>query len=480
MPNSNAYSPNPIPVAHVSDTPQLSELIERLSANTHEVWAQKRMQEGWSYGETKDAALKKTPFLVPYEELPETERETDRVIVRMALKTAIAEGWRIDPPTELTAQSSGLSEECLRAWSAHLESEFKTATNKGGKRAGSFDMDDAPEIAPELLASLPVLRQALVMIAKIVQPAWHRADAEALNLQIKHRRVAWWAIWSGTLAIALAIVQLVLGSTKPEWVERVALAEIFCVAAAGAAVVIGVWKHYHHHWLARRQCAERLSILKFQALGWTELWCDLDAWERRLAAETETLNSLPSTEARRWAMEFDSVDPDPPLPPLCRVDAKEVAALASYYRIKRLQFQKHYYETQAGKADRKAWAARWNLPLVIFFLSVMVVFVHGTMTLVGNHDSHVWHQVETWLVGLAVLLPVFGFGLRAWLAAFEVPRSRNLFHVKALALEEAIHQVRRDDILVSETMLHIARDEHFFANEHREWCRLQLEAEWFL
>ncbi|MBQ8022398.1 MAG: Ryanodine receptor Ryr [Bacteroidales bacterium] len=60
------------------------ELVEALAAGVHEEWMQGRLQEGWVLGPRRDDRLKTHPCLVPYEELPESEKEYDR---RTALKT---------------------------------------------------------------------------------------------------------------------------------------------------------------------------------------------------------------------------------------------------------------------------------------------------------------------------------------------------------------------------------------------------------
>jgi hypothetical protein len=178
-----------------------------------------------------------------------------------------------------------------------------------------------------------------------------------------------------------------------------------------------------------------------------------------------------------------SADPDvtdaAPAPP--GIDPIQTAAVAGFYRCKRLEFQKHYFEKQAARAHRRAWASRLHVSAVIFMVSVLLVITHALLSELGLHDG-VGRPTddEIWLVGCAAILPVLGFGLRAWLAAFEVPRSRNLFRAKARALDDFIrrNEAAADD--PSATLRHIAQSEDFFASEHREWCRLHVEAEWFL
>jgi len=47
----------------------------------HEAWMQKKLDDGWVYGEVKDANKKTHPCLVPYEELPEEEKVKDHLFM---------------------------------------------------------------------------------------------------------------------------------------------------------------------------------------------------------------------------------------------------------------------------------------------------------------------------------------------------------------------------------------------------------------
>lgn len=93
--SNETYLPKPIDTSHVSLSPELETLIQELARNTHEVWAQKRMQEGWSYGSKRDDAHKKHPDLVPYEDLTEVERSYDGEVVTQVVKGILALGYGI-------------------------------------------------------------------------------------------------------------------------------------------------------------------------------------------------------------------------------------------------------------------------------------------------------------------------------------------------------------------------------------------------
>ena len=92
---NNTYIPKPIDTSGIQLSPELIELTEHIAANVHEVWAASRIAEGWQYGETRNDAQKLHPCLVPYNELPETEKNYDRNTAMETLKLIQKLGFRI-------------------------------------------------------------------------------------------------------------------------------------------------------------------------------------------------------------------------------------------------------------------------------------------------------------------------------------------------------------------------------------------------
>ena len=90
------YEPQPIDTSSVSLTPEVLELRELLAENAHDHWALQRMADGWTYGPQRDDDQKRHPCLVPYEELPESEKEYDRNAAIETLKAIRALGYRIE------------------------------------------------------------------------------------------------------------------------------------------------------------------------------------------------------------------------------------------------------------------------------------------------------------------------------------------------------------------------------------------------
>ena len=94
----NDYKPNPIDTADIVLPNELLELTERIAENTHDVWAVGRIKEGWTYGPVRDEERKKNPCLVPYDELPESEKEYDRNTSLETIKIILKMGYSIIPP----------------------------------------------------------------------------------------------------------------------------------------------------------------------------------------------------------------------------------------------------------------------------------------------------------------------------------------------------------------------------------------------
>lgn len=89
------YTPRPLDTSRVTLPDSLSALLEKLAENTHEVWAVQRIKDGWTYGPQRNDAAKKHPCLVPYDQLPESEKEYDRNSATETLKLVLALGYQI-------------------------------------------------------------------------------------------------------------------------------------------------------------------------------------------------------------------------------------------------------------------------------------------------------------------------------------------------------------------------------------------------
>ena len=89
------YVPQPIDTRDVQLPVELDELVEMIAKNVHEVWAQNRMNEGWVYGNERSDTLRTHPCLIPYDELPEIEKEYDRDTAMETLRLICKLGFKI-------------------------------------------------------------------------------------------------------------------------------------------------------------------------------------------------------------------------------------------------------------------------------------------------------------------------------------------------------------------------------------------------
>lgn len=89
------YMPEPMDTADVQLPEELMALAEKMARNVHEVWARSRMAEGWTYGPERDDTARHHPCLVPYDELPESEKEYDRATSQETLKLILKSGFDI-------------------------------------------------------------------------------------------------------------------------------------------------------------------------------------------------------------------------------------------------------------------------------------------------------------------------------------------------------------------------------------------------
>lgn len=92
---ANSYLPRPIDTSAVVLTTELLELCETLAAHAHDLWAQQRFLEGWQWGERRCDSTREHPCLVPYEALPETEKDYDRIAALGTVRALLALGYEV-------------------------------------------------------------------------------------------------------------------------------------------------------------------------------------------------------------------------------------------------------------------------------------------------------------------------------------------------------------------------------------------------
>ena len=89
------YEPHPIDLSDVRLPDELIELREAIAENAHEVWAQGRKSQGWTYGPERNDSLKQTPDMVPYSDLTDEEKFFDREMAMNTIKLLRKLGYTI-------------------------------------------------------------------------------------------------------------------------------------------------------------------------------------------------------------------------------------------------------------------------------------------------------------------------------------------------------------------------------------------------
>ena len=89
------YEPHPIDVDSIPLDGDLEELQEAIAENAHDIWAEARKKEGWTYGKERDDSNKLHPDLIPYTALPESEKEYDRIMAFKTIKLVKKLGYKI-------------------------------------------------------------------------------------------------------------------------------------------------------------------------------------------------------------------------------------------------------------------------------------------------------------------------------------------------------------------------------------------------
>lgn len=94
--NSKTYRPKLVDLNHIKLPEGFTELREAIAENAHDKWAIERQSEGWTYGLQRDDSKLETPDMVPYPQLPESEKQYDRIMAEETLKLLMALGYKIE------------------------------------------------------------------------------------------------------------------------------------------------------------------------------------------------------------------------------------------------------------------------------------------------------------------------------------------------------------------------------------------------
>lgn len=88
--------PKPVDTSETELPDEIKVVCEEIARNTHSIWVELRQSEGWIYGPERNDVLKTHPCIVPFDELPESEREYDRRISSEVLRYIVKLGFTIE------------------------------------------------------------------------------------------------------------------------------------------------------------------------------------------------------------------------------------------------------------------------------------------------------------------------------------------------------------------------------------------------
>lgn len=71
------YNPDPIDTSDILENPLLSELIDCLAINNHEVWSKEHIDGGWKYGSKRDNNKLIHPLILPWNLLKDDDKKWD-------------------------------------------------------------------------------------------------------------------------------------------------------------------------------------------------------------------------------------------------------------------------------------------------------------------------------------------------------------------------------------------------------------------
>jgi len=94
--DDKTYNPKLIDLEHIELPDGYDELREAIAENAHDRWALERQSEGWTFGPKRDDSKLETPDMVPYSQLPESEKQYDRIMAEYTLKLLTALGYKIE------------------------------------------------------------------------------------------------------------------------------------------------------------------------------------------------------------------------------------------------------------------------------------------------------------------------------------------------------------------------------------------------
>jgi RyR domain len=101
--------------------------VELLAKREHERWLGRKRRTGWRYGDPRDDAGRLHPSIRPWEELPDDERDKDRMLVRQMPEIVAAAGMTLARSGELPELRIGVTGHRVLAETERVEAGIETA-----------------------------------------------------------------------------------------------------------------------------------------------------------------------------------------------------------------------------------------------------------------------------------------------------------------------------------------------------------------
>jgi len=321
------------------------------------------------------------------------------------------------------------------------------------------------------------IRDEIRFVDKIINEDYESFDRDACRQQRYDVLFAHVAVFTGTAAIIIAILQLT--NFLPR--ELSLPGETVATLLSMIAVVAGMMWAFQRQWLLDRYKAESLRILRFKSLFQSDLLCrDTTLWETWLRGEVARIRSL-RKEDLHTLIKSGGYPPVSSTADVTECNSDTVAAVAEYF-IKNLIAPQILYFRR--KADEQESSDRWirHLPHLLFFIGVIIVALHFILNYLLEESGN--ELLGNFLILLGVGLPVIGMGIRTYRSSHEFARNAAIFRSKEnrLTMIEAeiasLLEDQPENKMLLLSRLYICED--LLEEEHYEWLRLMTESEWFL
>jgi hypothetical protein len=325
-------------------------------------------------------------------------------------------------------------------------------------------------------------------------------DRDAINKQTKHKWFSFFAVFFGTLAIILAIIQVFFQSytqsasfaVSP---ESIVLFEKGSFLTAVIAIAVAGGSRWHKDWLKKRYLAEQCRSLKFRALIHPFLSSPQDdAWPDRFSRWKKRFDENVSLLKKREDLSLGQILTEdkmnaPPHETQGALNIPYLVMLADYYQKKRISTQLEYYSLRAHSFTSVNTNTE-RIPEFCFVGGVVAagvkfgIDVFASPLLAFIPDTFVWQFLSSLALLITLVLPCLGIAVRTLRSSVEVSRSALLFSAKYKALkqfDERLSDERaRDSVNWVEILKIMWECENFFESENREWLRIMHDARWSL